>query len=124
EVGDVAEHQPDPGALLEPHGAKLLRAPIDPVEQPAPGQVVVPVDEGLVVAAGVGGALEPVVEKRHGDTWRAPWNNLRGCGTLAGPPPGGKDPSICFCSCCQAAQGRRDRAALIHPVPSGYAPRP
>lgn len=65
EVRDVAQHQADPGALADAHRLELLGAAIDAVEQAAPGQVVVPVDQGLVVALDPRGALQPLIEERH-----------------------------------------------------------
>ena len=62
EVGDVAEHQPDPRARPDAHRVQLLRAPIDAVEQPAPRQVRVAVDERLGAAAIIRDAREPLVK--------------------------------------------------------------
>ena len=51
EVGDVAEHEPDPRAGADAHRVQLLGAPVDAVQQPSPGQVRVPVDEGFAATA-------------------------------------------------------------------------
>jgi hypothetical protein len=62
EVGHVAEHQPDPRAVLDPHRLELLRAPVDALEQAAPRQVVVAIDQSLLLAPlRFGGLAEPVV---------------------------------------------------------------
>ena len=67
EVGDVAEHEPDPGARADAHRVQLLRAPIDAMEQPAPRQVRVAIYERLGTAAVIRDAGEPLVKLHAAD---------------------------------------------------------
>ena len=62
EVGDVAEHQPDPGARSDAQRVQLLRAPVDAVEQAAPRKVRVAIDQRLRAAAISRDAREPLVK--------------------------------------------------------------
>src|SRR6185437_13178482 len=62
EVGDVSQHEADPGARRDPQRVQLLGAPVDAVEQPPPGEIGVTIDQCLPTALVRGDARKPFVK--------------------------------------------------------------